>query len=99
MKDWAKSFYKSKTWQHMREYIMKRDGRLCQDCLKRGIVTTAEEVHHITPLTPENIMDPSVTLNENNLISLCRECHKARHGQSDEPKRYEIDEAGRVRFL
>ena len=81
MKDWAKSFYKSKIWQHMREYIMKRDGRLCQDCLKRGIVTTAEEVHHITPLTPETIMDPSVTLNENNLISLCRECHKARHGQ------------------
>jgi len=78
---------------------MKRDQWLCQDCLAKGKQTPAEEVHHITPLNPQNIMDPSVTLNENNLVALCRECHKARHGQSDEPKRYVIDEAGRVRFL
>lgn len=99
MKDWAKWFYSSQQWQNCREYVKKRDSYLCQDCLAKGLIVPAEEVHHIIPLTPENIMDPSVTLNENNLISLCRECHKARHGQSDEPKRYVIDEAGRVRFL
>lgn len=96
MKDWAKFFYKSRQWQHVREYVMQRDRRLCQDCLAKGIITPAEEVHHIIPLQPENITDPSITLNEENLIALCRECHKARHGEHTEEKRYTVDEAGRV---
>ena len=94
MKPWAEFFYKSQQWKHCRDYILKRDKGLCQDCLKKGRLTPAEEVHHITPLTPENITDPSITLNEENLISLCRECHKARHGARD--LRYTVDDFGRV---
>ena len=93
MQDWAKFFYKSKTWQHVRDNVMKRDRGLCQDCLKKGLIVPAEEVHHIIPLQPENITDPSITLNENNLIALCRDCHRKRHGKE---KRYRIDEFGRV---
>lgn len=99
MKPWAQKFYSSGAWKDCRAYIMARDKMLCQDCLKRGRVTPAEEVHHITPLTPDNITDPAVTLNEKNLISLCKECHKKRHGQEPEEKRYKIDEAGRVVIL
>ena len=94
MKEWAKFFYKSQRWQHVRDYVMRRDQWLCQDCLQRGVITPAEEVHHIIPLQPENIIDPSITLNEENLISLCRECHKARHGAKE--KRYTVDEFGHV---
>jgi 5-methylcytosine-specific restriction endonuclease McrA len=94
MKDFAKSFYKSKAWQAVREAAMKRDARLCVDCLAEGRYTPAEEVHHIEELTPENIHDPSVTLNMSNLVSLCRECHKKRHGARTH--RYEVDEFGRV---
>ena len=94
MKDWAAFFYKSQQWKHCRAYIIKRDKGLCQDCLSKGRLTPAEEVHHITPLTPENIIDPSITLNEENLISLCRECHKARHGSRD--LRYTVDDFGHV---
>lgn len=90
----TKGFYKTKVWQDTREYIMSRDARLCQDCLKKGRITTAEEVHHIIELTPENMTDPDIALNENNLISLCRECHKARHGARK--RRYKVDEWGRV---
>lgn len=77
---------------------MKRDKYLCQDCLKAGKVKTAEEVHHITELTPDNINDPAITLSLNNLISLCKKCHGARHGSQYE-RRYVIDEAGRVKIL
>lgn len=99
MKPWAAAFYNSKAWRNMREVIMGRDARLCQDCLQKGIYTPAEEVHHITPLTPENIGDPAVSLNADNLISLCKECHKARHNPEKQmPKRYEVDELGRVRI-
>ena len=93
MTHWAGFFYSSIQWQHTRDYIFRRDKGLCQDCLDKGRITPAEEVHHIIPITPENITDPSVTLNEENLISLCKECHKARHGARD--YRYTVDEFGR----
>ena len=76
---------------------MHRDSFLCQDCLAEGRYTPAEEVHHIEPLTPENINSPSISLNTDNLISLCRECHKKRHG-AKQNDRYEVDELGRVRI-
>ena len=94
MKPWAEEFYKSQAWKICREVIMQRDHYLCQDCLKQNKFTAAEEVHHIIELTPENIQDPEVTLNSENLISLCRECHRARHGARQ--RRYKIDEFGRV---
>ena len=90
----VKDFYKTTTWQRCRAYIMSRDQGLCQDCLKSGRITAAEEVHHIVELTPENVTDPDVALNENNLISLCRECHRSRHGARH--RRYKLDELGRV---
>lgn len=94
MKPWAESFYKSRAWQACREQAMKRDQYLCRDCLKSGKVVAAEEVHHIIPLTPDNYTDSSVSLNLANLVSVCRECHKARHGAR--PRRYKVDELGNV---
>ena len=97
MRDFAKSFYKTQAWKRCRAGIWSRDRGLCVDCMRRGIITPAEEVHHIEPLTPENITDPSVTLNPENLVSLCRECHKDRHDKLDgRNRRYKIDESGKV---
>ena len=39
----------------------------------------AEEVHHVIHLAPQNIWDVSVSLNPDNLRSLCRECHFKQH--------------------
>lgn len=94
MKPWAETFYKSAAWRACRSAAISRDAYLCQDCLKQGRYTPAEEVHHITWLTPENINDPSITLNLDNLVSLCRECHQARHGAR--ARRYTVDDFGRV---
>lgn len=73
-REFSKSFYNSKEWQKCREYILKRDNYLCVRC-----GNPAEEVHHIERLSPDNIMNPNVTLNEDNLISLCKDCHFAEH--------------------
>lgn len=94
MRDFSRGFYRTKQWQAAREAAMQRDGRLCVDCLKKGIYTPAEEVHHVIPLTPQNISDPAITTGLDNLVSLCRECHKHRH--KPEPERYRVDEYGRV---
>lgn len=75
MKEFAKSFYNSALWQKCRaSYIsdrLLRDGGLCEECGDApGYI-----VHHITELTPENITDPEITLNHDNLEYVCKECH------------------------
>ena len=94
MREFARSFYKTQAWKRLRDDIMKRDGGICRDCWDKGMLTPAEEVHHIIPLTPDNISDPDIALNPSNLVCLCRECHKARHGIRK--GRYRFDELGRV---
>ena len=94
MKQFAETFYKSKAWQECRNSYLKSVGGLCEDCYREGRVVSAEEVHHIKWITPQNINDPSVTLAWNNLVALCREHHRQRHGARQ--TRYKVDEFGRV---
>ena len=79
MRSIERSFYKSRAWQRTRAAAWSRDKGLCQDCMRKGLVVPAVEVHHIQELTPENIDDPSVSLNLDNLVSLCKDCHADRH--------------------
>ena len=95
MKEYAEGFYKSARWVACRNAYIKSKQYLCEDCLKKGKYVPAEEVHHITFITPENINDPNVTLNWDNLVALCRECHKKRHFQANR-RRFKVDEGGRV---
>lgn len=94
MQSWAATFYSSGAWKQVRDLARKRDHYLCVDCLRQGKYTPAEEVHHIIELTPDNINDPNVSLALSNLVCVCRECHKARHGARQH--RYKVDELGRV---
>lgn len=75
---------------------MKRAHYLCEDCMRRGIYKPAKEVHHIEELTPENIHRPEVSLSFNNLIALCKECHKARHKEYDKGRRYSFGKNGEI---
>lgn len=90
-------FYGTAAWQAVRDEAMHRDAFLCVDCKKKGRITPAEEVHHIIPITPSNLNDPSVTLNLTNLVSLCKRCHASRHKRGKQ--RYAVDEFGRVTIL
>jgi len=71
-KEFAKQFYNSAIWNKQREYILKRDGYTCTEKDCQNIAT---EVHHIIELNQYNIDDPNISLNENNLRSLCHDCH------------------------
>jgi len=97
----SKSFYNSKEWKATRDYILKRDKYLCTKC-----GAPAEEVHHIKHLSPSNIGDVNITMNPDNLTSLCKDCHFAEHkadqirgrreahGIADCDIEYEFDENG-----
>ena len=86
----SKSFYNSKEWKAVREYCIMRDHHACVYCGK-----PVEEVHHKTWLTPDNIHDANITLNPDNLICLCHDCHMKEHaGFIDSP--YFFDEFGQL---
>jgi 5-methylcytosine-specific restriction endonuclease McrA len=78
MKPWAESFYKSKAWQQCREaYFICRHG-LCERCGRPGKI-----VHHKIYLTPQNINDPDISLNWDNLELVCHDCHNEEHHGTD----------------
>ena len=88
-----KEFYGSKAWKQGREAYKKSVGYLCEECLKQGRISPAEDVHHIKKLTPQNVSDPNVSLSFDNLMALCNRCHDRMHSRA---KRYKVDEFGRV---
>ena len=96
MKQFAETFYKSKAWQTCRDGYAKKRGYLCESCLCNGAYKAGEIVHHKVQLTPENITDPAIALNWDNLELLCRECHAAKHGNGR--RRYHIAADGEIIF-
>lgn len=78
MKQWAERFYKSKAWRECRDaYFVSKHG-LCERCGGPGKIG-----HHKIYLTPQNINDPDVALNFENLELLCQDCHNQEHHGSD----------------
>lgn len=86
-------FYHSSAWAKKRLEILKRDHFECQEC-RRRITTAAESgeqlrgnerylnratcVHHIKELADH----PELSLDADNLISLCDQCHNRIHGRT-----------------
>ena len=68
-------FYKSARWKHKREAILRRDGYMCQRCKRYGRQRQAQTVHHIKHYDEY----PELALVNDNLISLCNDCHNALH--------------------
>lgn len=81
--EFAKKFYASYAWVRCRESYKKKVGGLCEDCRDKGFFTAGEIVHHIVPITPDNIDNPSITLSHDNLRLVCRECHALEHEQRE----------------
>ena len=92
-------FYRSQAWKDTRRNYRQSVGGLCEVCLKKGIIQSADVVHHIVPLTAENIGDINLSLNWDNLQALCRKCHADAHKEIYERRsrrRYKVDEQGKV---
>ncbi len=92
-KEWAQRFYNSKAWKDCRKEVLRRDLYTCAYCYGR-----AEEVHHLVPLTLGNINDTDITLNPDNLIALCHDCHtKITKGSTgDVQDGYAFDDDGQI---
>lgn len=96
MKEFQK-FYKTARWKAAREHVLKRDMYLCQHCLREGKIVPGNTVHHIRELTPLTVEVPEIAIGEENLITLCRDCHARVHGDRPDT-RYKLDDFGQVVF-
>lgn len=87
-----RKFYSSKTWTQTAKLYKKRCGGLCERCQKNGIYTAGEIVHHKIHVTPDNVENPNITTNMDNLELLCRKCHAEEHGElyGHDKRRYEV---------
>lgn len=89
----AEQFYSSMAWQNCRDAYRKSRRGLCELCLAKGIITAGVIVHHKKHITPQNISDPNITLNWDNLQLLCAEHHAEVHKKRD-GQRYVFDPYG-----
>jgi len=92
-KEYAKSFYKSKAWQECRASYIKKVYGLCEHCGKPGYI-----VDHIEEINPDNINNPDITLNHENLQYLCTPCHNRKTFGKYDPIRDDVmfDEYGNL---
>ena len=63
--------YQSSRWQHLRRQVLLRDGFLCQNCQRNGVIKTGDVVDHIVELKD----DMSKAFDMDNLETLCHKCH------------------------
>lgn len=94
--EFSKQFYNSSAWKACRaSYISKRiaiDGGMCETCHQE----LGKIVHHKVWLTPDNINDPMVALNHDNLKYDCQTCHNQEKEEEQEQPRYVFGEHGEV---
>jgi len=67
----AKALYGTAWYNEWRDYVLARDGAICQMCGQRARTL---EVHHIRP----KYLYPELTLDKDNGITLCKNCHQDR---------------------
>ena len=88
----ARTFYMSWPWIKCARSYKKHMNGLCERCLSKGLIVPGDEVHHKIRLTPDNINDPAIALNWDNLELLCKNCHLEEHKRT----RWRCDELGHV---
>jgi 5-methylcytosine-specific restriction protein A len=88
----AKRFYNSDAWKKCRPIILTRDRYLCQECLRKGILTPANTVHHIKHYKEH----PELALDPNNLEVICDSCHNKEHPEKGKKKKKPISQKIKV---
>ena len=67
-------FYHSTAWKRLSRAFLLSRNYICERCGK-----PAEIAHHRRYLTAENVLNPDVSLNPDNLEALCLDCHNTEH--------------------
>jgi 5-methylcytosine-specific restriction protein A len=80
MRELRQRGYNNSTWRKLRNTYLKEHA-LCQDCIAKGIITPATDIHHIKSPFQNGEINYNLLLDVTNLVSLCRACHGERHSK------------------
>jgi 5-methylcytosine-specific restriction protein A len=72
--------YQSKEWRELRDTYIKMHP-LCEECIKKNIVTPAVDVHHLKTPFSKGTINYTLLLDMNNLESVCKVCHAEIHNK------------------
>lgn len=72
-------FYTSKIWSDFRRGLIVERGTVCEHCGQRIIRGHELILHHVDPLTEENVNDYEVSLNPENIMIVHHKCHNEIH--------------------
>ena len=67
-------FYHSTAWKRLSRTFLLSKNYICERCGK-----SAEIAHHRRYLNAENVLNPDISLNPDNLEALCLDCHNTEH--------------------
>lgn len=70
--------YNNTAWRKLRENYM-HNHPLCEECLKEGRVTAAEDIHHKNSPFKGKTINYALLLDEKNLEAVCKPCHQRIH--------------------
>lgn len=87
---WVK-YYKTAAWARLRLWQLKREP-LCRFCKRKGIVTEAKVVDHITA----HKGNTELFFSKYNLQSLCSHCHESTKKRIENSGNFGCDESGIV---
>lgn len=74
MKRIGDKIYHTSAWRKLRQSYYDSQHGICERCGRPGDI-----VHHKVHITKDNVNDPFVTMNADNLELLCIDCHNKEH--------------------
>ena len=80
MKKLRATAYNNIQWRKMRDSYLKLHP-LCEECLRKGKITPAEDVHHIRSPFSKGDVNYTLLLDYDNLMSVCKNCHADIHNK------------------
>lgn len=80
MRELRRKAYNSTQWRKLRDVYIKQNP-LCQECLNKGKVTPAEDIHHINSPFRGGEINWHLFLDYDNLEGLCKQCHSEHHNK------------------
>ena len=74
MRKLRQTAYQNTTWRKMRDTYLKSHP-ICEECLKKGKITPAEDIHHKRSPFAKGEINWPLLLDYDNLMAVCKECH------------------------
>ena len=76
---WAMALYQSRQWRELRQALIIERGLHCQLCGRLVSHPSNLIGDHIEEITPDNVNNPAISLNPDNVQLICEDCHNRKH--------------------